>query len=67
MLALCERTLFRLLQHLKPSQWHSLASLDDITADGMNGFSLLEKVVNLYLKDKNLVDLREKGKCYLKI
>ena len=53
--ALSERTLFRLLQHLKPSQWHSLAGLGDITADGMNGFSVLEKVVNLYLKDKNLV------------
>ena len=65
--ALSERTLFRQLQHLKPSQRHSLAGLDDITADGMNGFSVLEKVVNLYLKDKNLVDLLEKGKRYLKI
>ena len=65
--ALCERTLFRLLQHLKPSQRHSLAGLHDITADGKNGFSVLEKVVNLYLKDKNLVELLEKGKCYLKI
>ena len=33
----------------------------------MNGFSVLEKVVNLYLKDKNIVDLLEKGKHYLKI
>ena len=65
--ALSEITLFRQLQHLKPSQGHSLAGLDDITADGMNGFSVLEKVVNLYLKDKNLVDLLEKGKRYLKI
>ena len=63
---LSERTLFRLLQHLKPSQWHSLVGLDNITADGVNGFSVLEKVVNLYVKDKNLVDLLEKGKRYLK-
>ena len=33
--ALPERTLFRLLQQLKPPQRHSLAGLDDITADGM--------------------------------
>ena len=65
--ALSERTLFRLLQHLKPSQWHSLAGLGDIIADGMNGFSVLEKVVNLYLKDKNILDLLEKEKHYLKI
>ena len=32
----------------------------------MNGFSVLEKVVNLYLKDKS-VDLLEKEKLYLKI
>ena len=37
------------------NQQHSLAGLDDITADGMNSFSILEKVINLYLKDKNLV------------
>ena len=60
--ALSKKTLFRPLQQLKPSQWYSLAGLNDITADGMNGFSVLEKVVNLYLKDKNLVDLLEKGK-----
>ena len=62
-----ERTLFRLLQQLKPSQRHSLAGLDDIIADGINGFSVYEKVVNLYLKDKNLIDLLETGKRYLKI
>ena len=62
-----KKTLFRLLQHLKPSQQHSLAGLDDIAADGMDGFSFLEKVVNLYLKDKNLIDLLEKGKLYIKI
>ena len=32
----------------------------------MNGFSVLEEVVNLYLKDKS-VDLLEKEKLYLKI
>ena len=60
--ALCERTLFRLLQQLKLTQQHSLTDLDDITADGINSFSGLEKVVDLYLKDKNLADLLEKGK-----
>ena len=54
------------MQQLKPSQLHSLAGLDNITADGMNDFSVLEKVVNLYLKDKNLVDLLEREKHYLK-
>ena len=33
----------------------------------MNGFLVLEKVVNPYLKDKNFIDLIEKGKRYLKI
>ena len=35
----------------------SLAGLDGITADGMNDFLVLEKIVNIHLKDKNLVDL----------
>ena len=62
--ALSERTLFRLLQQLKPTSGRSLSGLVDINADGMNGFSVLEKVVNLYLKDKNLVDLLEKEKHF---
>ena len=45
--ALSERTLFRLLQQLKQSQQDSLAGVHYITAGGMNGFSVLEKVVNL--------------------
>ena len=61
----CLKETFKLLQQLKATQWHSLAGLDDITADdGMNGFSFLEKVVKLYLKGKNLVDLLEKGKNF---
>ena len=56
--ALCERTLFRLLQQLKLTQQHSLTDLDMT----ISSFSDPEKVVNLYLKDKNLVDLLEKGK-----
>ena len=38
-----ERILFRLLQQLEPTEQHSLAGLDHITADRMNGFSVLEK------------------------
>ena len=49
-----------LLQQLKPSPRHSLAGLDEITANGINGFTVLEKVVNFYLKDKNFVGLFEK-------
>ena len=45
----------------------SLAGLDGITADGMNDSLVLEKIVNIHLKDKNLVDLLERGKRYLKI
>ena len=61
---LSKRILLWFSQELKPSQWHSLARLDDITADGVNGFSVPEKVVNLYLNDKNLIGELEKVKLY---
>ena len=61
------KTLFRLLQHLKPFQQLSPAGLDDITADGLDGFAVLEKVVNPYVKNRNFVDLLEEGKHSIKI
>ena len=59
-----ERTLSKLLQQLEQTQWHSLVGLDDLTADGMNSFSVIEKVVKLYMKDKNLADLLKKRRHY---
>ena len=42
---LSERTLYRILNELNPSQRKSIAGLDDTTADGLNGFKSLENVV----------------------
>ena len=39
--SLPDSTLLKILRSLKPSQRKSLAGLDDITADAMNGFLFL--------------------------
>ena len=51
---------------IKPSQQKSLAGLDDIVADALNGFSILKKVASSS-RLSQLEDSLEKGKRYLKI
>ena len=64
---LSESSLWRILRSLKPSQRKSLSGLDDITADGMNGFSKLSEYLSSLKKYKDLVDQLERGKRYLKM
>lgn len=59
-------TLWRILKTLKPSKRKSLAGLDDITADGMNGFGFLDDFLTRLKKEKSIKDRLEKGKRYLK-
>ena len=46
--SLSESSLYRILKELKPSQWKSLAELDNTTADGLNCFSILIDIVKKY-------------------
>ena len=53
---------------MKPSQRKSLAGLDNTTADGLNGFSILADIVKKYFAgNKGIVSNLERGKRYLKI
>ena len=63
-----ESSLYRILKELKPSQRKSLAGLDNTTADGLNGFSILVDIVKKYFAgNKGIVGNLERGKQYLKI
>ena len=55
------------MRALKPSQRKSLAGLDDITAEGMNGFQFLQKVLDDFKCEKEVSDNLEKAKRYLKM
>ena len=67
--SLSESSLYRILKELKPSQWKSLAGLDNTIADGLNGFSILADIAKKYFPgNKGIVDNTWKGgKQYLKI
>ena len=60
-----ESTLWRILTGINPSQRKGLASLDDITAAGMNGFSTPVKAAER-IKRMDLAKDLETGKRYLK-
>ena len=64
---LSDSSLWRILKALKPSQRKSLAGLDDITAEGMNGFSLLENYLTSLKTYSALIDKLECAKRYLKM
>ena len=64
---LSEGILYWILKKLKPSQGHSLAGLDDITADVMNGFMVLKKAAFLLGNQKDVLDSLELRKRYLKM
>ena len=65
--SLSESSLYRILKELKPSQQKSLAGLDNTTADGLNGFSILTDIVKKYFEgNKGIVGNLEREK-YLKI
>ena len=60
--------MYKILKELKPSQRKSLAGLDNTTADGLNGFSILADIAKKYFAgNKGIVDNLERGKRYLKI
>ena len=65
--ALSESSLWRILRAIKPSQRKSLAGLDDITADGMNGFESIRNIMIDLKCGKQLLDNLEKAKRYLKM
>ena len=66
--SLSESSLYRILKELKPSQQKSLAGLDNITADGLNGFSILADIVKKHFAgNKGIVGNLERGKRYLKV
>ena len=62
---LSERSLFRILEAIKPSQKKCLAGLDDISASGMNGFSMLQEISKQY-NNRDLSNALERRKRYLK-
>ena len=64
---LSESSLWRILRAIKPSQRKSLAGLDDITADGMNGFETIRTVLSDLKCRRDLLDDLEKSKRYLKM
>ena len=64
---LSDSSLWRILRAIKPSQRKSLSGLDDITADGMNGFSYLSDYITSLKRYKELLDQLECGKRYLKM
>ena len=56
-----------ILKCLKPSQRRSLTGLGDITAERINGFSILENIVKEYTGNiKSVLSKLEKGKCNMK-
>ena len=60
--SLSESSLYRILKELKPSQWKSLAGLDNTIADGLNGFSILADIAKKYFPgNKGIVDNTWKG------
>ena len=62
-----ESSLYRILKESNLFQRKSLAGLDNTTADGLNGFSILADIVEKYFKEnKGIVDNPEGGKRYLK-
>ena len=64
---LSSSSLLRILNALKPSQRKSLAGLDDITAEGMNGFQFLHQVIVDLKLGKEVADKLERAKRYLKM
>ena len=63
-----ESSFYRILKELKPFQRKSLAGLDNTTADGLNGFSILVDIVKKkFAGNKGIVGNLERGKQYLKI
>ena len=60
-------SLWRILRAIKPSQRKSLAGLDDITADGMNGFETIKNVLSDLKCQRELFNDLEKSKRYLKM
>ena len=61
--SLSESSLYRILKKLKPSQQKSLAGLDNITTNGLNGFSILADIVKKYFAgNKGILDNLERGK-----
>lgn len=62
---LSDPSLWRILHGIKSSQRKALAHLDDVTAAGMNGFSVLSNVSE-NMNDRSIVKAIEEGKRYLK-
>ena len=63
---LSRTTLYKILKAINPSQRRSLAGLDDVTAEAMNGFDFLQKTAKELKFDKSLSNNLEKAKRYLK-
>ena len=63
---LSDRSLWRILHAIKPSQRKSLAGLDDMTAAGMNGFTFLQQIAAKF-KSNDIRGRLEGGKRYLKM
>ena len=62
---LSDPSLWRILHGIKLSQRKALAHLDDVTAAGMNSFSVLSNVSE-NMNDRSIVKAIEEGKRYLK-
>ena len=58
-------TLRKVLKAINPSQRKSLAGLDDVTADAMNGFELLNKTLKEKRAGRELTCQLERAKRYL--
>ena len=63
---LSDSTLWKVLKAVKPSQRKALAGLDDITAEGMNGFEFLDVMLKKYRFEKEWINKLERAKRYLK-
>ena len=65
---LSETSLYRIVKALKTSLRRSLAGLGDRVAEGLNGFIMLEKIVDQYMgRKKVILEKLEREKRYLKI
>ena len=68
---LSERTLFRILEAIKPSQRRAIGGLDNTAADGLYGFDMLNKILDdLCIQPdakKQLLYSLDASKRYLKI
>ena len=68
---LSDSSLWRILKEIKPSQQRSLAGLDDVACDDMNGVTILQETVkktNLSCNDqRETVNDLQKGERYLNI